>query len=162
MVICTCWVGYHLATHLARVGLTLVYLKFSPNSTQVFPNSTRAKSMQTDRVRNCISFFMANEWFSCELGVHLATRTQVLILQTWVELGRVGNTVWPGLYRHSSSFELLEACDMLALITMVQKQLIRCATNLNLTLLCMLFLQPIRIEYFCIYIILRVPELGKS
>ena len=96
-------VGYRLVTHLARVGLNLVKLKVSPNSSQVFhplaTSATLAKLLCYCYVTT--RSYSDNGMVSCKLArlssIIWPPANANFDFATWLELAWVGSTVWPGL-----------------------------------------------------------------
>ena len=96
-------------SELDRVGLNLIKLKFSPNSSQVFHRlATSVNSIQLSPSCFVIVMWLRGfskkiEWFSCELARLGSTvwppADASFDFVTWLELAWVGSTVWPGLKR---------------------------------------------------------------
>ena len=86
---------------LDRVGLNLIKLKFSPNSSQVStvwpPQSTLAKLV-------CYCYAVTTRSYSDNTELFLARWLDLAAsfgqpsFVTWLELARVGSTVWPRLW----------------------------------------------------------------
>ena len=91
---------YCLATYLAWVGLNLIRLKFSPNSSHVFLWPTLIKLLCYCYVT--MQSYSDNWMVSCKLA-RLADIVWPLAnarfdFVAWLELAWVESTVWPGLY----------------------------------------------------------------
>ena len=97
---------------LRRLALTLVEIKFVRKSTQVFtiwpPNASRHKLVASQvYMRKFTAFFVLRELTSrlANAFAHPSqVRTQVLVLQTCIDLRSTCESVWPGLNNHKDPF----------------------------------------------------------